>query len=222
MATYKTRLQSEKEIQRMLEESGSEGDDDILSESDKSSESDGEIEEDPVEKSESSDSDTTTPPPQKITKEGWKWNVTGDRPSKLHFTGNPGIKPAIIRNLPLEPNPLEVFQLMVHDSLWNEIATETNRFAVQFSDKSPNFPTISQWLPTTSHEIKAYCALCVLMSQVKRPNLRSYWSIRKSLHTPFFSEIIPFKNLSFFPNSCISLIMKTFQKMIVSGKYHQF
>ena len=48
--------------------------------------SDSEIEADPVEKSESSDSDTTTPPPQKITKEkGWKWNVTGDRPSKLHF-----------------------------------------------------------------------------------------------------------------------------------------
>ena len=45
-----------------------------------------EIEEELVEKSESSDSDTTTPPPQKITKEkGWKWNVTGDRPSKLHF-----------------------------------------------------------------------------------------------------------------------------------------
>jgi hypothetical protein len=62
MAIYKTRLQSEKEIERMLEESGSEGDDDISSESD-------------------SDSDTT-PPPQKITKEeGWKWIVTGDRPS---------------------------------------------------------------------------------------------------------------------------------------------
>ena len=94
MATYKTRLQSEKEIQRMLEETGSEGDDDISSGSDKSSESksdsDSEIEEDPVEKSETSDSDMTTPPPQNITKEqGWKWNVTGDRPSKLHFTGNP-------------------------------------------------------------------------------------------------------------------------------------
>ena len=38
MATFKTRLQSEKEIQRMLEESGSEGDD-VSSESDKSSES---------------------------------------------------------------------------------------------------------------------------------------------------------------------------------------
>ena len=80
MATYKTRLQSEKEIQHMLEESGSEGDDDFSSESDKSSESESgshsEIEEDPVEKSESSDSNTT-PPPQKITKEqGWKCNVT--------------------------------------------------------------------------------------------------------------------------------------------------
>ena len=119
MATYKTRLQSEKEIQRILEESASEGD--VLSESDKSSESecdsDSETEEDPGEKSESSDSDTTTPPPQKITKEeGWRWNVTGDIPSKLHFTGNPGIKPAIIWYLPPEPNPLEDFQLMVHDS----------------------------------------------------------------------------------------------------------
>ena len=38
MASYKTRLQSEKEIQRMLQESASEGDD-VSSESDKSSES---------------------------------------------------------------------------------------------------------------------------------------------------------------------------------------
>ena len=69
MATYKTRLQLEKEIQCMLQESGSEGDDSLSSVSDKSSKSESdsnsEIEEDPVENSESSDSDTTTPPPQK-------------------------------------------------------------------------------------------------------------------------------------------------------------
>jgi hypothetical protein len=170
----------------MLEESESEGDDDVSSESDKSSESESD--------SDSESSDSHTPPPQKRSKEqDWKWIVAGDRPSKLHFTGNPGMKPAIIRNLPPDTNPMEVFQLMVHDSLWDEITTETNRFAVQFYEKNPNSPTISQWFPTTSHEIKAYCALCVLMSQVKKPNLRSYWSIRKSLHTPFFSEVIPFK-----------------------------
>ena len=182
MATYKTRLQSEKEIQCMLDEIGSEGDDDVSSESDKSSESKSEWQW------------NWRRPSRKIRIE-WQWhndyttakNYKGTGLEvELHFTGNPGIKPAIIRNLPPEPNPLEVFQLMVHDSLWDETATETNRFAVQFYDKNPNSPTISQWFPTTSHEIRAYCALCVLMSQVKKPNLRSYWSIRKSLHTPFF------------------------------------
>jgi hypothetical protein len=82
---------------------------------------------------------------------------------------------------------------MVHESLWDEIATETNRFAVQFHERNPNSPTRSQWFPTTSQEMKTYFALCVLMTQVKKPNLQSYWSIRKSLHTPFFSKVIHFK-----------------------------
>ena len=112
------------------------------------------------------------PAPKRRKEEGWKWIVTGDKPSNFHFTGNPGTKPAIIRNLPPEPNTLEVFQFMVHDSLWAEIATETNRFSVQFYDKNPNSPTISQWFPTTSHEINAYFALSVLMAQVKKPNLQ--------------------------------------------------
>ena len=164
MAAYKTCLQSEKEIQHVTRKCKWRRWRCSIwkwQKFRKWSCSDSEIEDDSVEKSESSDSDATTPPLQKITKEeGWKWTVTGDRLSKLHFTGNPGIKPAVIRNLPPEPNPLEVFQLMVHDSLWDEIAAETNRFAVQFYDKNPNSPTISQWFPTTSHEIKAYCALC--------------------------------------------------------------
>ena len=188
-------FQSEDEIERMLQDSGSEGDS-VFSENENSSQSESKdnSEESSTENSEACNSDETAQPASKRTKEeGWKWIVTEDRPSKFHFRGNPGIKPAIIRNLPPEPNSLEVFQLMVHDSLWDEIATETNRFAVQFFDINPNSPTISQWFPTTSHEIKAYLALCVLMAQVKKPNLQSYWSIHKSLHTPFFSELIPFK-----------------------------
>jgi hypothetical protein len=78
---------------------------------------------------------------------------------------------------------------MVYDSLWDELATDTNRFAVQFIEKNPNSPTVSKWFPTTSDELKAYFASCVLMAQVKKPNLQSYWTIRKSLHTPFFAEV---------------------------------
>jgi hypothetical protein len=213
MACCKKRLQSEKEIERALEESGSEGGNDVFSESESESE------ENAVEYSESSNSDDTAPSaPQRKKEEGWKWIVTRDKPSKFHFTGNPGIKPAIILNLPPEPNPFEVFQLMVHKSLWEEIATESNRFAVQFYDKNPNSHTKSQRFPTTSHEKKAYFALCVLMAQVKKPNVQSYWSICKSLHIPFFSEVIPFKRFVLLSKFLHFSKMKTFQKMIVSGK----
>jgi len=227
MASYKKHFVSENEIERVLEESGSEGGDDVFSESENSSESESEngsesennAEESAVENSESSNSYDTEPPAPKRTKEeGWKWIETGDRPSKFHFTGNPRIKPAIIQNLPPEPNPLEVFQLMVHDSLWDEIATETNRFAVQFYDKNPNSPTISQWFPTLSHEIKAYFALCVLTAQLKKPNLQSYWSIRKSLHTPFFSEVIPFKRFFLLSKFLHFTNNENLPEMIVSGK----
>jgi len=146
----------------------SESENNSQSESESESESEDNSEESAIENSEASNSDEPAPSASQRTKEeGWKWNVTGDRPSKFHFRGNPGIKPSIIRNLPPEPKPLEVFQLMVHDSLWDEIATETNRFAVQFFDKNPNSSTIIQWFPTPSHEIKGYLALCVLMGQVK-------------------------------------------------------
>jgi hypothetical protein len=123
MATYKKRFLSENEMERILEESGSEGGDCVFSESENSSENESEsednAEESAVENLESSNIDGTAPPAPKTTKEeGWKWIVTGDKPSKFNFTGNPGIKPALIQNLPPEPNPLEVFQLMVHDSLW--------------------------------------------------------------------------------------------------------
>ena len=140
MVAYKTYLQSEKEIQHVRRKYKWRRWRCVIRKWQKFRKwscSDSEIEEDRVEKWESSDSGATTPPPQKITKgEGWKWNVTGDRPSKLHFTGNPGIKASIIRNLPPEPNPLEVFQLMVHDSLWDEIATKQTGLLYNFMKKS--------------------------------------------------------------------------------------
>ena len=118
----------------MLVESGSEKDY-VFAESENSSSSERECESDLEERAvqnlESIRNCDTSPTPKR-TKE---WIVSGDRPSKFHFTGNPGIKPAIIRNLPPEPNPLEVFQLMVHDSLWDEITTETNRFTDNFMTK---------------------------------------------------------------------------------------
>jgi hypothetical protein len=80
--------------------------DHVFSESENSSESKSESEDNAegseVESLDSSNSNDTVPTAPKTTKEeGWKWIVTGDKPSKFHFTR----KSAIIQNLPPEPNP---------------------------------------------------------------------------------------------------------------------
>jgi hypothetical protein len=72
MATYKKCFLSENEMERILEESGSKGGDDVFSESENSFESESEgkdnAEEISVENSESSNSDDTAPPASKTTK----------------------------------------------------------------------------------------------------------------------------------------------------------
>ena len=87
MANYKRRLQSENEIERMLEESGSgdsvfsESENNSQSESESESESEDNSEKSATEDSEASNSDEPVPSASKRTKEeGWKWIVTGDRP----------------------------------------------------------------------------------------------------------------------------------------------
>jgi hypothetical protein len=109
MASCRKCLQSLDEIQRILEESGSECDN-VLSEDEISSRS--ERESGSENEDSATDNDERMPPASKRPKEeGWNWIETGDRPSKLHFTGNPGIKPAIIRNLPPEPNLWKCFNV---------------------------------------------------------------------------------------------------------------
>jgi hypothetical protein len=98
MAARKKCVLSEIEMKRILEDSGSEFDDDFSENENSESESKENVYESAEESSYSSDGDDNTAPQAlKITKqEGWKWIVTGDKPSKFHFTGSPGIKPAII------------------------------------------------------------------------------------------------------------------------------
>jgi hypothetical protein len=67
MAACKNRFLSENEMQRILEESGSECDE-VFSESESEENADEILD----------NSDDTAPPAPKITKkEGWKWSVTG-------------------------------------------------------------------------------------------------------------------------------------------------
>jgi hypothetical protein len=85
-----------------------------------------------------------------------------------------------------------MYRKMVHVSFWDDVEVETNRYATDFYQKYPNSKSKSTWFATTSDEIQAYFSLCILMAQVQKPTLQSYWSIKKSIYSTFFSEVMPY------------------------------
>ncbi|XP_017765529.1 PREDICTED: piggyBac transposable element-derived protein 4-like [Eufriesea mexicana] len=50
------------------------------------------------------------------------------------------------------------------------------------------------WYPVTLDEVKAYCALHILMSQLKKSNVQLYWTTRAAVvETPIFRKTMPLK-----------------------------
>nr|XP_003706754.1 PREDICTED: piggyBac transposable element-derived protein 4-like [Megachile rotundata] len=84
------------------------------------------------------------------------------------------------------------------EDFWQIIVTETNRYASQIlrneTHKLKKYE--DNWRDTNLDEIKAYFALCILMSQVKKNSLQSYWSKRSVIETPIFRKIMPFWRFS--------------------------
>jgi hypothetical protein len=48
----------------------------------------------------------------------------------------------------------------------------------------------NKWFDTTADEIRAYFALVILMSQVRKSRIQLYWSKNKCIDTPIFREIM--------------------------------
>lgn len=89
-----------------------------------------------------------------------------------------------LRRLNGNPTPLKVLQQVRTEEFWNIIVEETNRYARQTIEKEGTANRRNQrWFPVTSDEIKAYIALCIIMSQVKKSKLHMYWSKRNIIST---------------------------------------
>ena len=86
------------------------------------------------------------------------------------------------------------FMLFFNKTIIDLIITETNRYAEQFQNIRGNLfsfrSPVRKWTPVTSSEIYIVLGQFILMSIVQKPTIRSYFSKRKVISTPGFSDVI--------------------------------
>jgi hypothetical protein len=101
--------------------------------------------------------------------------------------------------------------------LFGLICDETNAYArKQFNNKDiKKLKDDDKWFETTLDEIRAYFALVILMSQVRKSRIQLYWSKNSCLETPIFHKTMSRERDSLlFHVFCISWMMKKQINMI--------
>lgn len=101
------------------------------------------------------------------------------------FTENPGRNPDVSENA----TPLDYFNLFVNDNDFEQMASETNRYASQYFAKNPLLGRNSRfrkWVDTTAAEIKRFLALIFAMGLISQSDINEYWSTNPVTSTPFF------------------------------------
>lgn len=139
--------------------------------------------------SDSEDDQITILPTSRNT-EVW-FNPLGKQPSIIPYTECPGLKPFSLRSSMSAAKPAEFYSLLVPDSIFEYIAEETNRFALQTLNKSATKSyRMQKWIPTDCHEIKRFFGILIWMGIVKLPQLSLYWSTNKCFEQQFVKSIM--------------------------------
>lgn len=159
-----------------------------------------------TEETDSEDSDSSVEPCPTPTKKAkmtsnkdipveWTWQQKDNVPKIKSFIANPGINKTVLNRIGEEPTVREMFEEFFDETFWRTLVTETNRFGQQIIDGEPSKKKKidEKWTPVTVDEMKAYFALSIIMSQVKKSKVSMNWSKRSIIETPIFSKTMPFR-----------------------------
>jgi len=110
----------------------------------------------------------------------------------MEFDSIPGLK----CEFPEEPTPLDMFNVLFDNEMWELLCTETNRYAKNVLDTSLAKGTlkphsrIGKWTEVTVDEMKVFVALVILMGIIKKNCLEDYWSTDETISTSFFGKMM--------------------------------
>ena len=106
----------------------------------------------------------------------------------LIFSGTPGLSV----ELPDEPMPLDFFNILFDQGMWEIMVTETNRYAetrINSQCLKP-FSRLRNWTDVTVDEMKVFISLTLAMGLVRKPDVSDYYSNEECYETPFFSKMM--------------------------------
>ena len=109
------------------------------------------------------------------------WSEQGATPQQFDFQGTSGVKATVTD----WSDPYSIFCIFFTTSLIEMIVQETNRYA---DEMLPHTKTV--WAPVSADDIMCFLASLLMMGNVRKPTLKSYWSTDTMSSTPIFSMIL--------------------------------
>lgn len=126
----------------------------------------------------------------------WNWKETNNRPIIWKYSESRGVKDYVLNQLGANHGLLDLFFVVFDENFWDILVSQTNLYAKQIMNDERRRKLDDGWFPVTQNEMLAYFALCILMSQVKKPNIQMYWSTREVVETPIFGKVMPLKRFT--------------------------
>jgi len=110
------------------------------------------------------------------------WCKTDIKPSNEPFLGTTGL--SIVIDNP--ESVAEVVSSATGDDLIQLLTEQSNFYHSQNAEKWKVSPKTLKWSNITPEAIKTFLGLIILMGQVRKENIRDYWSTDPTISTPLF------------------------------------
>lgn len=91
---------------------------------------------------------------------------------------------------PEEARPINFFEQLWGDDLWNLLVQETNRYAEQERTKNPPPTFAPRWKPVDVPTMKAFLGLTFVMGILRLPCRNDYWRTSKRMFVTSFGRVM--------------------------------
>jgi hypothetical protein len=119
-----------------------------------------------------------------------RWSENDNTPAIEGFLGNPSVSV----NTENPTDIAQVFSTVTGEDLIELFAEQSNLYHRQNVDQWKISPKSLKWTDITKSEMKKFLGLILLMGQVRKDNLKDYWSTDPTIAMPVFSQTMSRNN----------------------------